>query len=287
MESREWERVERSYVDLGTLVGLGVEWVANADLFGRSRALLNKLVVDVLLDKDSGACAAALTVVEEETEGGHGHGVVKISALQIAKDDVGRLASQLESHSFDLLAGLAGNQLADLGGASESDLINIWVTDNGLTSCWTETGENVDDTSGETGLGDQLGNVESRERRLLSNLHHDRVASCQGWAEFPSLHEKREIPWNDLTTNTNWLVASIGKEVAGDWDRLSVVLVSKRGIVSVNINGVWQVNIVGDGVRLAVVQRLQSSQLSAITFHQVGKLVQELASAGSAHTSPW
>lgn len=50
--------------DLRTLVGGGSEGVTNSELGGGGLELLNKLVVDALLDVDSGSSATSLTVVE-------------------------------------------------------------------------------------------------------------------------------------------------------------------------------------------------------------------------------
>jgi hypothetical protein len=54
--------------DLWALEGITLEWVANLVLLGAGLESLHKLVVDALLDIDTGACTAALAVVEEDTK---------------------------------------------------------------------------------------------------------------------------------------------------------------------------------------------------------------------------
>ena len=90
----------RIVVYLGTLVGLGVERITDTDRLGLLDTARDKLVVDVLLDKDARAGAAALALVEEEAERRLIDRVLQIVALEIAEDDVGRLAAELESNSL-------------------------------------------------------------------------------------------------------------------------------------------------------------------------------------------
>jgi hypothetical protein len=54
--------------DLWALEGIAMEWVANLVLLCASLESLYKLVVDAILDIDTGSCTAALTVVEEDTK---------------------------------------------------------------------------------------------------------------------------------------------------------------------------------------------------------------------------
>lgn len=46
----------------------------------------------------------------------------------------------------------------------------------------------------EANLLDQVGHVEGGEWRLLRDLHHDHISGRQGWAQFPRLHQEREVP---------------------------------------------------------------------------------------------
>jgi len=72
--------------NLRTLEGVGIEGVAELVL---GRTLLeagNEVVIDTFLNQQAGSGAAALAVVEEDTEVGPGDGVVDIG---IVKDNVG------------------------------------------------------------------------------------------------------------------------------------------------------------------------------------------------------
>lgn len=191
-------------LDLGnlrSLEGRRVEWVTNLVLLGAGLEGLDELVVDALLDVDTGTSAAALAVVEEDAEVDPGDGVLDIS---IVEDNVGGLATELEG---DLLQVGASSGLhdgsADNGGAGECNLVNVHVGGDGGTSNLSETRDDVDDSWGETSLLNQLSEDETGKRGLLSGLQDDGVTSGKGGANLPCQHEKWEVPWDDLTANTN------------------------------------------------------------------------------------
>lgn len=62
------DSVELKLRDLRTLEGIALEWVTDLESLDLCSELLHELVVDAFLDVDSGSSAAALSVVEEETE---------------------------------------------------------------------------------------------------------------------------------------------------------------------------------------------------------------------------
>ena len=187
--------------DLRTLEGLGIEGVTNLVGSGALLECLEELVVDVLLDKDTGTGAAALAVVEVDAKVDPRNGLLNVG---VVKDNVGRLATKLEG---DLLQVGGGSSLHDgatnNGGASKGNLVNVHVRGNGGTGSLAEAGDQVEDTSREAGLLDELSENESRERSLLSSLHDDTVASGQGRANLPGKHEQREVPGDNLAADTN------------------------------------------------------------------------------------
>lgn len=187
--------------DLRTLEGLLVEWVTN--LVGLSTLLesLEELVVDFLLHEDAGTSTAALAVVVIDTKVDPLDSGIDIGVLE---DDVGRLATELEGDLLEVgrSSGLH-NGATDQGGASESNLVNIHVRGNSSTSDLSETVDQVEDACGETSLLDELGHDKSGQRGLLSSLHDEGVTGGESRANLPCEHEKREVPWDDLTANTN------------------------------------------------------------------------------------
>lgn len=153
------DTVELELGHLGTLEGVLVERVA--DLVGGCALLeaLDELVVDALLDEEAGTGTAALAVVEEDTEVGPRNGVINIGVVE---DDVGRLASQLQSDLLQvtLSCGLEDGT-ANGGRTSEGDLVDAHMGRDGRTRNATKARDDVNNTRRESSLLDELGSVES------------------------------------------------------------------------------------------------------------------------------
>jgi len=73
-------------VDLGTLLRVQIEGIADGALLGPLRAALHELIVDLVLHKGTGPSTAALTHVEEQAKVSSLYGIVQIG---IGQDNVG------------------------------------------------------------------------------------------------------------------------------------------------------------------------------------------------------
>lgn len=181
--------------------GVLSEGVADSVLRSACPELLDELVVDGFFNVDTRTSAAALSVVEVDTEVDPVDGLFEIG---VSEDDVGTLASELEG---DLLQVGASSRLHDLsadnGGTSEGNLVNVHVGGHGSTGNLAEARDDVDDTWWETSLLHKCGGNKGREGSLLSSLDYNGVTSGDGRANLPRQHEKGEVPGNDLTANTN------------------------------------------------------------------------------------
>lgn len=187
--------------DLRTLERLGIEGVTN--LVGRGALLecLEELVVDVLLDKDTGTGAAALAVVEVDAKVDPRNGLLNVG---VVKDNVGRLATELECNLLQVGgSGSLHDGATNNGGASKGNLVNVHVRGNGGTSSLAKAGKQVEDTSREAGLLDELGENEGGEGSLLSSLHDDTVTGSQGRANLPGEHEQGEVPGDNLAADAD------------------------------------------------------------------------------------
>lgn len=201
------DAVELQLRDLGSLEGLNVEWVSDLVGLGALLEAGDELVVDALLHVDAGAGAAALAVVEEDTEVDPRDGVVDVGVVE---DNVGRLASELKGDLLEVGVGGGLEDLAtDKGGAGEGDLVDVHVRGEGGTSGLSETGDDVDDSGREASLLDQLGGEQGGQRGLLGGLEDNGVTGGDGWANLPRPHEKWEVPWDDLSTDTDLVGVSM------------------------------------------------------------------------------
>lgn len=91
--------LELILVHLGSLLHAQVERISHGPLLGALNAPSDKLVIDGVLDKDPGSSAAALALIEEESEVGRLHRMIQIAILE---DNVGGFAAQLQSDSLQV-----------------------------------------------------------------------------------------------------------------------------------------------------------------------------------------
>lgn len=102
------------------------------------------------------------------------------------------------------------------------------------TSDFAKAGDDVDDTGWEPSFFNELGGIESAERSLFGGLENNDVAAGDGRADLPRPHEKREVPWDDLRTDTDLdRLLSVGissRERAGWTNRLLSGIVESLGV---------------------------------------------------------
>jgi len=150
------------------------------------------------------------------------------------------------------------------------------VRRDGGTSDLTETGQDVDDTWGETRLLDQLACNEGGERSLLGSLEDDSVTARDGGTDLPCPHEQREVPRDDLTADTKRLLLGVVECVGGSVDDLALDLVRPTSVVPQGSGAHAHVTLRhGDG--LAVVKRLDGGEDIEVLVEQVAELVQQLS----------
>ena len=143
-------------------------------------------------------------------------GLHRLLNVGISQDDCRRLAAELQGYALDVVRRRLLDDLPHLGGPGEGDLVHVRVVGDGGPGSGTVAGHDVEHTRGEARLPAQLGNVEPRERSLLSQLHHHRVAHRQGRAQLPGLHEKGKVPGNDLEMLLNVFLASTGYKATAE-----------------------------------------------------------------------
>ena len=91
----------------------------------------------------------------------------------------------------------------------------------------------------------------------------------------------REIPWDDLTNNTNGLMTRIDEFVLVGLDSLTVDLVGPAGIVADGSDRLGDIDGRCYGVGLSIIKGLDSGKLSGVRFHEVRKFVQKNTALGT------
>lgn len=277
------DAVELQLRDLRTLESVGSEGVAELVGGGALLEAGNELVVDAFLDQDTGTSAAALAVVEEDTEVGPRDGVVDVGVVE---DNVRGLATQLKSDLLQVaLGGSLENHTTNQGRTSEGNLVDIHVARDSSTGDTAEAREDVNYTRGEASFLDELGGIETRQRGLFSGLEDNDVTGSDGRSNLPGPHQKREVPGNNLTTDTNGLVAGVGKRLRVGINGLAVNLIGPATVVAKTAGGASNVDL-SHGEGLAVVKGFDSSKDVAITLKEVGQLGEHAATFGGSHLPP-
>ena len=220
--------IELIGIDLRALSRLRVERVADLTQLRAGDDLLDELVVNRLLNEQSRAGAAALTLIEEQTELGPGDSRVEV---RVGEDDVRAFAAEFKRQPLQRSGRINHDFLRGFVVAGERDLVHTWMPhDRGAGR--SEAGHNVDDTIGNTRLLSEFRQTQTAQRRLLSGLHDDRAASGKSRSPLPSSHQQRKIPRNDLPGDTDWLTARVAKIVAPNRDRVSSELVGPTGVIT-------------------------------------------------------
>lgn len=191
------DAIELELGNLRSLEGGKIERISDLVLGDPLLEPLKELVVDTLLNVDAGASAANLSVVVEDTNVGPLDGVLDIGVVE---DDVRGLAAELEGDLLQVgIGGGAENGTADEGGTSEGNLVDTHVGGHGGTGDAAETGDQVNDTLGETGLVNEGSGDETGERSLLGSLEDDRVTGSDGGTDLPGPHEHGEVPTSRMS----------------------------------------------------------------------------------------
>src|SRR5262249_52836588 len=124
---------------------------------------------------DADLAAAAHLGVHRASYGGVDVGV--------RADDEGRVAAQFHGHVDNVRGGLFQEQLAGGGGAGEGELADPLVAEPGGDYLGGEVGgQDVQQSVGQSGLGEQRSHREGGERGLRSRLEQDGAAGreCRG-----------------------------------------------------------------------------------------------------------
>jgi len=275
------------------------------ELGSSSLELLCELVVNTLLDVNPGTSTTSLTVVEAVISGEHKihqmnlqdtltgvcDGVVNIGIIE---DDVGTLSTELERDLLQVtVCGLFKNLLSDSGRTSEGDLVDSGGGGKGLSDGRTVTDNDVDDTSGDTSLLDELGHVHGSEGSQLGGLHDDGTSGCECWSDLPGEHveglrvsavssyvlvKTYEVPGDDLTTDTDGFVSGEGELVLAGLNGLTMDLVCPSTVVSEDSSGFSDVETLGNSKGLSVVEGFKGSKDIDISLHQGSNLHEQLAS---------
>ncbi len=124
-------------------------------------------------------------------------------------------------------------------------------------------GNDVDYAFRNSGFGNQFGQQQRAQRRLLCRLQNDGTACGQRRAQLPCRHQQRKVPGDDLPHHADGLAARVGEEfgfasAGGDGNGVAFNLGGPARHVAEQVDGQRHIGDARDRQRLAVVQRLSS-----------------------------
>lgn len=227
-------------VDLRALLDAQVKRISHAAALRALGGSFDELVVNLILDERAGASTTALTHVEEEPEV---RSLDSVRHVRIGQDDVRRFAAKLQRGSLQRPSRSDLNQLSDLRGTGECDLVDVGMVHE-LRARLAKAWKHVDDSIGESRLAGQLRDVKSGQGSLLGRFENDDVAGGERWSQLPCHHQHREVPRDDLRADADGFVARVNEELAVHRDHFAVVLVRVAGVVAKIFNRQRKIDVV-------------------------------------------
>ena len=103
---------------------------------------VDELLVDRLLHQDAAAGRTDFALIDEDAEERAVDGGFEIG---VGKENIGRLAAQLERHPLDRVGSLLDDDLADRRAAGEGDLVDVGMLHQRRAAGLAEAGDDVDD----------------------------------------------------------------------------------------------------------------------------------------------
>src|SRR6185503_14900051 len=165
--------------------------------------LFHEALRHAFLHEQARARAADLALVEpDRVHDALDHAV----EIRVVVDDEWTLTAKLQTQ---LLAGArrrATDDASDFGGSGEGDLVDVIVLHERLSGL-AVPGDDVEHSSRQP---DALGHLREKERRHwreFRGLEHHGASGSERGSHLPRQHEKRKVPRNDLTHDTDALVA--------------------------------------------------------------------------------
>ena len=226
--------VKLRLIHLGPLLGGRIERIAHLSRPALSDDRLDKRIVNRILHKEAGACAAALPLIQVDAHVSTGG---RRGQVRIGKNDIRALATEFKRQPFERIGGLPHDDLCRLTGACKRHLVDAWMLHDRCPGSRPKARHNVDHAIGNARLLGQPRQPQARQRRLLGRFHHHGAAGGKRRPPLPSRHQNRKVPRNNLPRHAHGLAAGVGEKVAAHGDRLAVNLVGPACVIAQRLQG--------------------------------------------------
>src|SRR5262249_16436534 len=158
--------------------GFLVERVADGAVLGAGDGFFHEFVVYLFLDEGARAGAAALALIEEQSEVRTLDGLIHVG---IGENNVGTLAAKFQTDALEVgFRRVLHDEVADFGRTGKRDLVDVVVARDRRPRGGTVARKQIYHTFGKSSFENQFAHTQGREWSLLGGFHHDGTASGEG-----------------------------------------------------------------------------------------------------------
>ena len=267
---------------------VGVQRVGVLDRGDALERALHELVIDAFLNQRAARAGADFALIEGEQHQSFDRLVEERVVLvhHVGKEDVGRLAAQLERGRDQIVGCRLGDDATGAGRARERDFGDALAGGQRHAGFAAITVDDVQHT-GRQQVVDQLGQQQDADGRAFGGLEHHRVACGQCRRELPCGHQDRKIPRNDLTDHTERLMQVIRHGVLVDLADAAFLRTQGTREIAKVIGGERDVGIQRFANRLAVVHGFGIGQQLQIGLDAIRDFQQHIGAGRGIGLAPF
>jgi hypothetical protein len=157
--------VKLSLTDLWTLHDIVSEWITDDHSLSSGNGFFTEFIVDVVMDKQSGSSAAALTLVEEKSNMRLLNGHIDVS---IVANDIWRFSTKFKSDSLKVVwVRVSHDLVTGCSGTSECNFLDAWMSADGLANV-SHSWKNLDNSVWESNFSGPSTNLQCSQGGPLS-----------------------------------------------------------------------------------------------------------------------
>src|SRR4051812_15854221 len=263
---------------------------AEFDLFCLTSYAINYFFENILFNHQPRTGTATLAVIEKDCVSRPGNRRIEIA--RIPEDNIRRFAAEFEAYLFRVSSSSTHNYFPYFRRTGESNFVHIIVAGEGCTRSLTEAGDNVHDAFGDTRFEQQFSQSQRAEGSLFGGFKDGAIPRGQSGGKFPSGHEQREIPGNDLSDYPYWLPQrkglKLGARSIGNTDGNGIPLnfCGPTSHIMKNIRSQRNICHAGNCTRFAIIKGFHLGEFVRIFEQQIAHTPNEFASFAGGHPGP-
>ena len=264
-------------------LGVGRLGIAELDRAGAADDPVDELVVDVAVREQARPGHAGLTARREDARDDPvGHRV----EVGVVEDDLRGLAPELERDARQRPIAACATWIPTAVEPVNASLSTPGWAARARPVSGVDPVTTLNTPGGQPRLLEPVRELERRDRRVVGGLDDERASRRQRGRELPGQEHQRRVPGHDRANHADGLMARVDQVVAPvGVDRVAVDLVGEPGEVAVPVGQ-------GRGLarhlaqELAVVQRLDLSELGRVALEHVGDAQEHAPPLAGAHLAP-